>query len=80
MNSTKDMPADRISRKKVTEELGDNAKTIRFQTMDCIVVLDERGFEELIPHAVDLAETLTDHAKEFVICSFLGATFDNHRG
>jgi hypothetical protein len=73
------MPADSISRKEVTEELGNNAKTICFQTVDRVVILDKRGFEELIPHAVDFAETLTNHAKEFVVCAFLRATLDNHR-
>lgn len=64
----------------MSEELSDNAKTVRFQTVNCIVVLDKRSFKELVPHAVDLAKTLTDQAEEFIVSAFLRATLDNHRG
>jgi hypothetical protein len=47
--------------------------------MDSVVVFDERGLEQLVPHAVDLAKTFTDQTEEFVVGAFLGATLDNHR-
>jgi hypothetical protein len=79
VDSTDDVPANGIGRKKVAEELCDDAKTVGFQTMNRIVVLDKRSLEELVPHAVDLAKTLTDQAEELVISTFLGATLDDHR-
>jgi hypothetical protein len=78
VDSTDDVPANSIGRKKVTKELCDNAKTVGFQTMNCIVVLDKRSLEELVPHAVDLTKTLTDQAEELVVSTFLGATLNDH--
>jgi predicted GTPase len=80
VDSADDMPANSVGREKMTEELCDNAKTVGFQTMNCVVVLDKRSLKELIPHAVDLAKTLTNQAKELVVSTFLGATLNDHRG
>jgi hypothetical protein len=41
VNSTDDVPANSVGRKEVTEELGDNAKTVGFQTVNRVVVLDK---------------------------------------
>jgi len=63
----------------MAEKLGDDAKTVGFQTVNCIVVFDKRSFKELVPHAIDLAKTLTNQAEEFVVSTFLGTALDNHR-
>jgi hypothetical protein len=79
MNGTNNVPANSVRRKEMAKELSNNAKTVGLEAVNSVVVFDKRGLEKLVPHAIDLAETLTNQAKEFVICSFLRTTFDNHR-
>lgn len=64
----------------MAKELGNDAQTIRFVAMDCFVTLDESLLEELLPHAVEFAETLTNQAKELVISPLLGTALDDHGG
>jgi hypothetical protein len=41
VNGTDDVPADGIGGKEMSKELSDNAKTVGFQTVNRIVVLDK---------------------------------------
>lgn len=79
MDGADDVPADSVRGKEVSEELSDNSQAICFVAVNGVVVLDKGGFEELIPHAVDFAKTLTNQAEEFVVGSLLGTTLDDHR-
>jgi hypothetical protein len=72
------MPADCICDEEMCEKLRNNAKTVRLQTMDRLVVVHESLLEEISPHTVQLAESLANHAIELLIGPFLTGTFHNH--
>lgn len=79
MDGAKDVPANGVGRKEVAKELGNDAQTVRLVSVDGIVVLGEGLFEKLLPHAIELAKTLTDQAEELVVGTFLRAALDDHR-
>lgn len=60
------------------EELCDDAKAIRFETVDSLVVVGESFLEKVGPHPVQLAEALSDHAIELLVCALLACALDNH--
>jgi hypothetical protein len=73
-----DVPPNGVCSKEVCEELGDNAEAVRFEAVDSFVIMGEALFEKVGPHAVDLAEALTDHAVEFLVCTLLTGAFNDH--
>lgn len=80
MNDAEYVPANGVSREKMAEELGYNTKAVGFVSVNGVVVLCERLLEKLLPHAVDLAESLTDETKKLVVRAFLRTALNNHRG
>lgn len=62
----------------MTEELSNDAQTVRLITVNSVVVLGEHLFEEVSPKPVKFAETLANQAEELVVCPLLTATFDDH--
>jgi len=62
----------------VTKKLGDDAKSVGFEAVDCLVVLDERLFKQLGPEPIQLAKSLADAAVELFKGPLLRATFDDH--
>lgn len=80
MNRAQDVPANGIRGQKVTEEMSNDAETVRLISVNGIVVLGEGVLEEVLPHAVELAQTLSDQAEELVVGALLRAALDNHRG
>ena len=73
------MPANRVRREQVAEELRDYSQTVRFVAVNGVVVFGEHCFEEVLPQPVELAEPLADQAKEFIVCALLAAALDDHR-
>jgi len=62
----------------VAKEPRDVTQTIRFVTMNCVVIRLKSSLEALIPNAVELAETFTDETIERRVRTLLGTTLDNH--
>lgn len=54
------MPADGVARKKVAEELRNDAQAICFVAVNGVVILREHAFEKVSPKSVELAEALAD--------------------
>lgn len=72
------MPANGVTAHQVPKELRDNAKPVCLVSVDGVVVLHERGLEEICPQPVQLAEAFADKAEKFVVRPFLAAALDNH--
>jgi hypothetical protein len=77
-NDMENMPANRVRGQEMSKELGDDAKTVRFVPMDRLVVLGEHVLKQILPQSVELAKALSNETKEFVVCAFLTAAFDDH--
>jgi hypothetical protein len=61
------------------EELCDDAKAIRLEAVDSLVVVGESVLEKVGPHPVQLAEALSDHAVKLLVCALLTCALDDHR-
>jgi hypothetical protein len=48
--------------------------------MDRVVIFCEHVLEQFSPKPVELAESLTDQSKEFVVSPLLTTTLDDHAG
>lgn len=72
------MPTNSVSAKHMAKEASDIPQTVGLVAMNGFIVFGEGGFEEVTPEAIDLRKSLTDQTVEFGVCSFLGATLDNH--
>jgi len=62
------------------EELCDDTKAVRFEAVDSLVVVRECFLEKVGPHPVQLAEALSNHAVELLVCALLAGALDDHRG
>lgn len=60
------------------EELSNDAELVCLVTMDGFVVFDKQFLEQLLPKSIELAETFSNIAVEFVEGLLLIRTLDNH--
>ena len=61
------------------EELSDDAQAVGLEAMDSFVIVRKRFLEQVGPHSVQLAESLSNHAVELFVCPFLTGTLHDHR-
>lgn len=73
------MPSDRIGAQSMTEKASDVSESVRFISVDRIVVFCEGLLEEVGPESVDLSKPLTDETVELRVGLFLRATLNDHR-
>lgn len=78
MNVFKAAPTDAVGCDYGAEETRNVAQPVGFVTMNRVVVVVEALLEETTPHAVQLAQTLSDVPVEFAVRSLLRATLDDH--
>ena len=72
------MPVDAVRRQQVGKELCNDTESVRLEAVDSLVVVCKGLFEQVGPHAVQLAESLSDLAVELLIGALLAGTFYNH--
>lgn len=78
LDDRENVPIDRIGSEEMGEELGDDAEAVGFEAVDCLVVGGKSLFKEVGPHAVQLAETLANHAVELLVRALLARAFHDH--
>lgn len=78
MDHRKDMPADGIIADHVSKETSDIAQAICLVAVNRVVVFSKGSLKQVRPQAINLCESLSNQSVELGVCSFLGATLDNH--
>jgi hypothetical protein len=62
----------------VSKQSTDVSQLVGFVSMDRFVIVSKRLLERIGPHAVELAESLSDQSVELGVRSFLRTTLDDH--
>jgi len=64
----------------MTEKARNISESVRFVSMDSVIIFAEGLLKKLSPKPVDLSKTLPNEAIKLRISLLLRAAFDDHRG
>lgn len=78
MDYGQNMPANGVIAEHMSEESCNVPQAIRLIAVNSIVVIGERGLEQVSPEAVNLGKPLSNQTIELGVCPFLGATLNDH--
>lgn len=80
MDNGENVPPDSIGAQHMAEEASNVTQAVRLVAMNGIVILGERGLEEITPETVELCKPLSDQTIELRVGAFLRTALDDHGG